>query len=138
MRPPMYPKLVIQITGSRDWRDQSRISAALKDTMVRHDALPDETLVIHGDARGADRLAAQAARYLGCQIEAYPADWSLPGKSAGHIRNQQMLNRTLSFDCPIEVLAFKANFGAVPGKGGTEHMVKICKKAGLRGRIIRS
>jgi UDP-N-acetylmuramoylalanine-D-glutamate ligase len=53
-------------------------------------------------------------------LEVYPADWKLHGKSAGHIRNQQMLDESK----PDIVIAF-------PGGRGTANMIKRAKKAGV-------
>jgi UDP-N-acetylmuramoylalanine-D-glutamate ligase len=50
----------------------------------------------------------------------YPAKWDLHGKSAGPIRNQQMLDTGVDL-----VIAF-------PGGKGTAHMVSIAKKAGVK------
>lgn len=43
--------------------------------------------IIHGDARGADRLCRDWAVSRGIPHEAYPADWGVYGKAAGAIRN---------------------------------------------------
>lgn len=76
--------------------------------------------VIHGDARGADRLARQAAIVLGVAHRGYPADWRVYGRAAGPIRNGVML-RT---ERPAMVLAF-------PGGKGTADMVKQARRAGV-------
>ena len=55
------------------------------------------------------------------KLKVYPADWELHGKSAGPIRNQQMLIEGK----PDLVLAF-------PGGKGTAHMVSIAKKKGVK------
>jgi len=46
--------------------------------------------LIHGDAKGVDKLAAKAAETFGLDIDAYPADWS-KGAAAGPVRNREML-----------------------------------------------
>lgn len=51
------------------------------------------TIVIQGEARGADLLAKQVAIDLGLQVESFPADWKGLGKQAGFIRNQQMIDQ---------------------------------------------
>ncbi len=51
-----------------------------------------EFTVIEGGALGADELAKKSAIMIGLPVETYPANWELHGKSAGHIRNQQMLD----------------------------------------------
>ena len=55
----------------------------------------DECIVIHGAARGADSIFAKAAESTHADVESYPAQWDTYGKSAGHRRNKQMLDRLL-------------------------------------------
>src|SRR5260221_1975327 len=97
--------------------------------------MPDEypsnfVRVIHGGARGADRLAGYAAKSLGLGLEEYPADWKL-GKAAGVIRNQQMLEILLQCSNPEMnlVLAFHDD---LENSKGTKDMVERAKKAGIR------
>lgn len=55
-----------------------------------------------------------------CPFTEFPADWDKYGKSAGYIRNQQMLDE----GCPDYVVAF-------PGGAGTNMMKRIASKAGV-------
>jgi hypothetical protein len=77
--------------------------------------------IIHGAARGADRLAGQWAEAKGITVSAKPANWKRDGNRAGPIRNQQMLDE----DKPTLVIAF-------PGGSGTKDMIQRSKKAGIR------
>ena len=52
---------------------------------------PDAVLV-HGGARGADRLAAQMAEHYEMKTESHPANWDRDGIAAGLIRNQHMVD----------------------------------------------
>lgn len=56
--------------------------------------------VISGGAAGADSLGEKWATYWGIEIERYLPDWKSFGKSAGFLRNQQIVDA-----CDI-VLAF--------------------------------
>jgi cysteine synthase len=78
------------------------------------------TCVIHGAASGADTLADEWAKGKGIYVSAYPANWKLYGKSAGPIRNQQMMDT----EHPDLVVAFS-------GGRGTAHMSRIARKAGV-------
>ena len=78
------------------------------------------TLLIHGDARGADRLSGEWATDRGIEVFACPADWKRHGRGAGPIRNRQMLDHK-----PDLLVAF-------PGGRGTADMVAVATKAGLR------
>jgi hypothetical protein len=75
----------VLITGGRTYSDDAMVYNALC-------YLPKGTIVIHGGARGADTLAGDAARELGFEVWEYPAQWDKYGKSAGLIRNRQMLD----------------------------------------------
>lgn len=81
--------------------------------------LPD-VFVISGKARGADTLAIDWAVVNWQDYKEFPADWEKYGKSAGYIRNQQMLDEGK----PDIVVAF-------PGGAGTRMMVNIARKAGV-------
>jgi hypothetical protein len=79
----------VVVTGSRDWRDGRAIQRALAALIDRA-----PVTIVHGDARGADRLADHAAHVLerwGYRVERFPADWRTHGRAAGPIRNRQML-----------------------------------------------
>jgi ABC-type sugar transport system substrate-binding protein len=76
---------------------------------------------MHGDCRGADKIAAAQALDLGFWVEAYPAEWDKHGKKAGILRNLQMLKQN-----PDVVLAFRRN-----GSRGTTHMIEAAKAKGI-------
>lgn len=76
----------VLITGSRDWSLPGPVMTAL---MAAWNELGPFVLV-HGDARGADRMAAGYHARWGGRVEAHPADWSI-GKRAGFVRNAEMV-----------------------------------------------
>lgn len=85
----------ILITGSRDWTDRAAIASAISDWLTSRGtsvagAWPFP-IVVHGGARGADRLADQVARNWGWTPESHLADWDRYGRSAGHRRNAVMV-----------------------------------------------
>ena len=111
------------ICGSRDWTNVG----AIEDTMVGlHAGCSGRVVFIHGDARGADKIADAVARRLGFDVEAYPADWRGNGKGAGPIRNRQMLDTGATL-----VVAFKEGFDHSLTRGGTENMVRMARAAGI-------
>jgi len=71
------------VCGSRRWRDRKAIVDRLFD-------LPVDSVIVHGDAAGADRIAHQEAQKLGFEVEVYPAEWDIYGKRAGLLRNIRM------------------------------------------------
>lgn len=81
----------ILITGSRDWTDRRIIEDAIVKAARDADVHPQDTVIVHGKARGADTIAAEIGLKYGCQVEGHDAAWSLHGKAAGHIRNGEMV-----------------------------------------------
>lgn len=87
------------------------------------DLFPPGTIVIHGDARGVDRTAANIAIDRDFKVIGYPAYWETEGASAGPKRNQRMLEQR-----PDIVIAVHNE----PGLGkGTADMVRRSKNAGI-------
>jgi hypothetical protein len=78
------------------------------------------TVVIHGDAVGADRIAGDWANGQSLAVIKCPADWDRHGRAAGPIRNQKMLDD----HHPELVVAFA-------GGRGTADMVCRAKAAGI-------
>lgn len=115
----------VLVCGGRDYDDYDYVRHVLYDFCDTHGLadneykMPSNLTVIHGGAKGADRLADQWAVVNWVPVEQFNADWDTYGKSAGPIRNQQMLDTGIDY-----VIAF-------PGGKGTEHMKKIARKAGV-------
>ena len=78
------------ITGSRRWKDRKRIENRLFDLAIEHAGNLDDLVIVHGSAKGADRIAHQEAEKAGLRVEPHPADWEQYGKRAGVIRNEEM------------------------------------------------
>ena len=91
----------ILVCGSRDWLSRAAIHRAL--AKYEHH-VPSSVQIIHGDCRGADQFAADAADVYGYTVRAFPADWEMHGKAAGPRRNRQMLDEK-----PDVVIAFQRN-----------------------------
>ena len=104
------------VCGGRDYSNATRLYQAL-DAIVEG---KEVECVVEGDAKGADRLAGRWAIDRGLTLIKFPADWDTYGKSAGPIRNRQMLKEGK----PDLVVAF-------PGGSGTDHMVRTSMKAGV-------
>lgn len=128
--------MIVLVTGSQTWTDYRRVYRALADVSAR---FPDKPItLIHGDARGADRLAATAAKRLGWGVKPFPCDWSVRPDTppwavrrrhdghaydvrAGQLRNLVMLDRR-----PDLVVAFHR-----AGSPGTLHCVREAERRGL-------
>lgn len=85
----------ILVTGSRNFADTKLMREVLSSIQNSNVTL------IHGGCRGADKIAEEIGEELGFQIEEHLAEWNKYGKSAGPIRNAEMLNSRIDL-----VLAF--------------------------------
>jgi hypothetical protein len=109
----------VLVCGGRDFYD-FQLLVRILDELHKEFTF---TRLLHGNARGADQLAARWSRSATpvCSSTAFPADWGTYGSGAGNIRNQQMLDEGQ----PALVVAF-------PGGPGTAHMKRIARAAGVR------
>jgi len=108
------------ICGGRNFDDEDCVSDVMQEQLS-----DEEWTVITGGASGADSLAHKVAIHNGFATEVYPADWDKYGRSAGPMRNQQMIDTGVDL-----VIAF-------PGGRGTAHMVSIAKNKGVRVYEVR-
>ena len=104
----------VLVCGGRHYSDSRHLGRVLGALATR------PTLIIHGDATGADELAQRWARRQRIPDRPFPADWGAHGRAAGPIRNQQMLDEGQ----PHLVVAF-------PGGAGTADMVRRAEAAGV-------
>lgn len=80
----------VLVFGSREWVWEGIIYRLLSK-------MPKDTIIVHGAARGADRVAGEVAGRLGLEVRPYPANWYPNGpdqamdRGAGPKRNAQML-----------------------------------------------
>src|SRR4051794_28540389 len=83
----------VLVTGSREWHDHQTIHDALMAQWQRVDCWPQRMTVVHGGARGADRIANDWAITHHVTREIHSADWARLGKRAGFVRNARMVER---------------------------------------------
>jgi hypothetical protein len=110
----------VLVTGGRTYNDQQAVNLILS----RVHAKKPITLLVHGDADGADTLAKQWATDHGIEHKPFPItkeEWERYGNRAGRRRNTIMFNASK----PDLVVSF-------PGGDGTHHMELIAIKAGTR------
>lgn len=82
--------MIVVVTGSRDWNDHWTVEQALIELAGGDD--PSGIVLVEGGARGLDRIVRIAGRFLGFNVQTVEADWETNGKSAGPIRNQEMID----------------------------------------------
>jgi hypothetical protein len=112
----------VLICGDRRWADE----AAMKRFV---DRLPADAVVIHGAAKGADRMAGRLAQQRGLEVVEFPADWKRYGRAAGPVRNKQML------EVKPDLVAYAHD--DLETSKGTKNMVKQAQEAGVAVRNIR-
>lgn len=119
----------ILITGSRNWDDKWKLEDILDQWAAAYVTIGETDVILVSGAcpTGADRLAEEEAVKLGMTVERHPADWNKHGKSAGFIRNQEMVN--LGADV---CLAFIKD-----GSKGATHTLNAARKAGILSFIWR-
>lgn len=106
--------MMVLVCGSRDWDDERSI-------MLRLVALPRDTTIIHGGARGADQIADRLAKIIGFTVRVIPAEWDKHGRAAGPIRNRAMVDER-----PDLVVAFQRG-----ASRGTQHTIDIARARGI-------
>lgn len=104
----------ILITGGREFDDWRMFIWALEGFVG------PKTVLIHGNAKGADFLARVFAVAHDLEERRFDAQWQKLGKVAGIRRNAEML----ALGKPDLVIAF-------PGGSGTADMVRRSEAAGL-------
>ena len=110
------------VCGSRSFNNYSTLCDALDDFLQQ---FPNEQIcIVSGCARGADALAIQYAEERNLQLLRFPANWKRFGKSAGIIRNFQMLE--------IANICFGFHDGV---SRGTAHMLRISRKKNIRTEV---
>lgn len=102
------------VCGSRGWGDRYLIADVLAD-------LPGDTTIVHGAARGVDRVAGQEAQKLGLLVEEHPAEWDRYGTAAGFVRNERMAK--LGADLVLAFWDGRSN--------GTRHMMDMAARYGI-------
>ncbi len=117
----------VVICGSREWDDEK----TMRDWLVK---VPEHSAMAHGDAFGADQMAARLGALLGFDVKAYPADWKTHNKAAGPIRNRAMLDEFK----PDIVLAFTDTLTRGGKLSGTGDCCAAANERGIRVTIIPS
>lgn len=113
----------ILFCGDRNWSHYKTIVDVMLELRP--------TLVIEGEAAGADSMAREAAEDYLIAVLPFPADWKKYGRAAGPIRNSQMLKEGK----PELVVAFHDD---ITTSKGTKNMVEQAKKNGIKVLVYNS
>jgi hypothetical protein len=140
---PCFVDRAVIVTGSRDiggdpsW--ERVIERVVKELRFLDSPIlaRERVKVIHGDCRGADRMAARIADRQGMQVHPFPYPNGM-GKSGGPFRNRQMLRELIGLrdNCgaDIHVIAFHPDIKA---SKGTKDMIAAAKSAGVDVRLFQ-
>lgn len=109
----------LAIIGGRDFKNYSLMTKLLENYKSKI------TLVVSGAAKGADSLGEKWAIDNNIETLIFPADWDRFGKTAGYIRNEDIIKH-----CDLCIAFWD-------GKSkGTKHSLSLCKKYNKPTKII--
>ncbi len=105
----------LAIIGTRDYPGSPETVAT---AIAQHCLAP--TAILCGEARGPDTWGRMWAEARGIPVVSYPADWEHHGRSAGMIRNREMIT------------AADAVLALWDGKSkGTGHAIALARRRGI-------
>ena len=111
----------VAVIGSRDFDNLDLINETLSKFKS------EITLVVSGGAKGADAMAELWAKSNGIETLIFLPDWSKFGRSAGVVRNQDIIK---SCDLCIAFWDGKSK--------GTASGIRLCKKYGKPCKVYYS
>lgn len=109
----------LAIVGSRSFGDRIDDAKVRKAVQAYIATLPADTVIVSGGASGVDTWAEEAARKRGLKVIVFKPDWKKYNKSAGMIRNAQII------EAADEVVAWWDGFSH-----GTANSIERARKAG--------
>lgn len=112
------------VAGSVNWINRESIRVELE-------SLPNGSVVIHGDAEGADEIAGEVARELGLSVEPMAKiadDYRRYKRGAWKGLNERMVNANVEL-----ILAFHPD---IHKSRGTKHLLKLADEKQILYRII--
>ena len=110
----------VAIIGSRDFNDYALVQKTLDPVKEKI------TLIVSGGAKGADSLGDKYAKENGIPTQIFIPDWETNGKSAGYIRNRDIVSNS------DIVIAFWDGQSK-----GTQHSFKLAAELNKPIRIIK-
>ena len=117
--------LALLVTGSRTFANVGQVFEVLDS--IR----PDRVIV--GDARGVDRMVVAWCNRRGIPCSVFAADWDAHGRSAGHIRNSQMVDALLQLSFRGYAPTAAAFFAMPPNDAspGTAACIRTLRRRGI-------
>ena len=118
-------KLRILVCGGRHFKEYEILKLLLNEYLFENHLLPSNIEIVSGNCDGADLLGERWAREKNIELKVFPAEWEKYGKSAGPIRNKQMIDYIKQFESKL-VIAFASNNSI-----GTKNTIKLAKKENI-------
>jgi hypothetical protein len=107
----------LAIVGSRSFTDFDLFKSKIDEFIFQNVINKKDIIIISGGAKGTDSLAKRYAIENDIEIIEYLPDWNLYGKSAGMVRNMDIVK-----NCD-KLIAFSCN-----NSKGTEHSIQEARK----------
>ena len=123
-------KARIIICGGRHFDDYARLESVMNEVMSKIEPWRDVIEIISGHCEGADQLGELYAKKHDLPCKVFPAQWEKYGRSAGPIRNSEMVKYASEAEMPV-VVAFRS-----PRTKGTNDTVKKATKKGFKVFVI--
>lgn len=115
----------LALVGSRDYTNYQEFKIIIAETLHKWNIkIADITLVVSGDAKGADTLADMWAREHKKTFTMFVADWKAFGKAAGPMRNTDIINEA------THVIAFPSKLGK-----GTQDSIRKAQETNKKVHI---
>ena len=112
---PYKKEYFIAVIGSRVYDDYEELKRELDEIVIPMIKIGISVTIVSGGARGADNLAEKYAYENDLQVLLFPADWDKHGKSAGYIRNSDIIEK-----CDLCVAFWDGE------SKGTKHGLNLC------------
>jgi hypothetical protein len=116
----------IIVCGGRHFNDYDRMKDEIDKVIARFNRYAQEIEIVSGHCEGADQLGEKYAEECGYPCKVFPANWEKYGRSAGPIRNSEMIKYASEVNVPV-VVAFRS-----PRTKGTNDTIKKATKKGFK------
>ena len=117
------PLITLAIVGSRTFNDYDKLKEEVDKFIDENDINVQQ--FVSGGANGADTLAEIYAKRKELPIIVLKPDWKKHGKSAGYLRNKDIINEA------THCIAFPSKQGK-----GTQHSIELAKQKGIPIKIV--
>ena len=115
----------IIICGGRHFNDYEALEEKVDQVLDSLEMEISQIEIVSGHCVRADRLGEQYAENHQVKCSVFPAEWKKHGRSAGPLRNSQMIRYASESDRPV-VIAFVS-----PRSRGTKDTVRKANREGM-------